>query len=234
MCGRFTITQLPTDLAEQFDVEIPDSIRIDFNPRYNLAPTQPVLVVRTGAEGGRRELTWLRWGLIPSWAKDPAIGNRMINARAESLADKPAYRASYRRRRCLVLADGFYEWQRRDRVKQPYYLRFKSGGVFGLAGLWEHWQSPDGDELESCAIITTDPNALASQIHDRMPVIIPGAGYDRWLDPRTQSPDALAALLKPYPADQMESYPVSTNVNRPANDSAENIRPLDDLFGMDI
>ena len=232
MCGRFTITQLPDALDNPFGVEIPDAVRIDFHPRYNVAPTQPILAVRARPDNERREPVRLRWGMIPSWAKDPAIGNRMINARAESVADKPAFRAALRRRRCLILADGFYEWQRRGRSKQPYYFRLKGGGLFAFAGLWEHWQSPGGEEIQSCTMLTTTANDLCRTVHVRMPLILKPESYDPWLDPAVQTSKPLAPLMVPFPENLMECHPVSTRVNNPANDGPENVEPLNDLFPM--
>jgi putative SOS response-associated peptidase YedK len=192
-------------------------------PRYNIAPSQPVAVV---PNDGKNTLDFYVWGLVPSWAKDPQIGNRMINARAETLAEKPSFKTAFRRRRCLVLADGFYEWQRKPiasgsrstGAKTPMYIKMTSGEPFAFAGLWETWNAPDGSRLISCNIITTEPNELVSQIHNRMPVIIPTDAYQTWLDPHERAPSELSPLLKPYPADQMVSYPVSKQVNNPTND----------------
>ncbi len=175
----------------------------------------------------RRELVWLRWGLIPAWAKDPAIGNRLINARAESAAEKPAFRAAMRRRRCLVVADGFYEWQPAGgpktetvpRAKQPYLIRLHGDRPFGFAGLWEAWEASDHATLETCTILTTAANDLVRSIHDRMPVILPASGYAAWLDPAIEDPRQLAPLLMPYPSDEMEAQPVGDFVNSPAHDS---------------
>jgi putative SOS response-associated peptidase YedK len=167
-----------------------------------------------------------RWGLVPFWAKDRAIGNRLINARAESLAEKPAYRDSFKKRRCLVVADGFYEWQKVDGRKQPWLLRLRDGGPFGFAGLWSVWrEKASGDELESCTIVTTSPNELAAPIHDRMPVILPRERHAEWLDPAAE-PSSLAALLEPFPALKMEAYPVSTWVNAPQHDDRRCVEPL--------
>lgn len=191
-----------------------------FTPRFNIAPTQPVAVVRCSPESSQpeRELAWLRWGLIPSWAKDPAIGNRMINARAETAADKPAYRAAFRRRRCLVVADGFYEWQRTGARKQPYFIRMHDDRPFAFAGLWESWQGADEGPVQSCTLLTTEPNELVKPIHNRMPVILAPDDYGQWLDPTVQKPQPLVPLLRPFPVDQMIAYPVSTHVNSPARD----------------
>jgi len=199
-----------------------------FTPRFNIAPTQPVAVVRCspGESNPDRELVWLRWGLIPSWAKDPAIGSRMINARAETAAQKPAYRAAFRRRRCLVVADGFYEWERTGRPRQPHFIRMQDDQPFAFAGLWESWQGPDDGPIESCTLLTTEPNELVEPIHNRMPVILPPDDYDQWLDPSVQRPEPLAPLLRPFPSDQMIAYPVSTYVNSPTRDDPRCIERL--------
>jgi putative SOS response-associated peptidase YedK len=194
-------------------------------PHYNIAPSQSVAVV---ANNGQSKVELFRWGLIPSWAKDAAIGNRMINARAESLAEKPSFRAAYKRRRCLILADGFYEWRQElgGKVKTPMYIRLKSSQPFAFAGLWETWQPPDAEPVLSCTIITTAPNALMEKIHNRMPVILKAEAHAQWLDPAEQTPDKLDKLLKPYPASQMVAYPVSRLVNDPKNDKPECIVPM--------
>jgi putative SOS response-associated peptidase YedK len=224
MCGRFTLRAPASTIAEAFQVFDLQSLK----PRFNVAPTQQVAAVRLSPEGGRRELAWLKWGLVPFWAKDPAIGNRMINARAESVAEKPAFRGALRHRRCLVLADGFYEWQRTGGRKQPYFIRLRDGRPFAFAGLWESWEGKTATGtvlLQSCTLLTTGPNKLMEPIHDRMPVILPPAEYDRWLDPAIQDPDQLVPLLRPYPADAMLAVPVSAHVNNPKNDDARCIAP---------
>ncbi len=215
MCGRFTLTLDPGDLQQAFpDVQIPDG----FSPRYNIAPTQPVAVIANQAPG---KLDFFVWGLIPSWAKDPEIGNRLINARAETLAEKPSFRTAYRRRRCLILADGFYEWQEipGSKGKQPMFIHLKDHQPFAFAGLWELWNAPDGSQIYSCTIITTQPNQLMQPIHNRMPVILPPDAYTRWLDPGERQPAEFDPLLVPYPAEGMAAYPVSRQVNTPQNDS---------------
>lgn len=222
MCGRFTMTVDPAQLQDTFPwLEVPEGIQ----PRYNIAPTQPVAVV---PNNGENRLEYFQWGLIPSWAKDPSIGNRMINARADTLAEKPAFRAAFRRRRCLVLADGFYEWRKEagQKVKQPMYIRLKTGEPFAFAGLWEVWNSPDGSQILSCTIITTDPNELVEDIHNRMPVILPRDGYASWLEPSERQPKDLQDLLRPYPSQELEAYPVSTVVNSPGNDTPTCVLPL--------
>jgi putative SOS response-associated peptidase YedK len=221
MCGRFTLSQSADTIADVFHLSQP--LRVD--PRYNIAPTQPVPVIRATVEQPDRQFTYLYWGLIPSWAKDPAMGARMINARAETVAEKPAFRAAFKRRRCLVLADGFYEWQRQGRKKQPFYFCMRDRQPFAFAGLWEHWESANG-ELESCTILTTDANDVLRPVHDRMPVILDPDNYDLWLDPTMQTTDRLHALLHPYADDPMIGYPVSTEVNNPKSDSSDYIQPL--------
>ena len=225
MCGRFTLTTSKQQLAEAFaEFAPPKSI----SPRYNIAPSQPVAVV---PNTGQNQIDFFIWGLIPSWAKDPKIGNRLINARAETLAEKPSFRAAYRRRRCLVLADGFFEWRKQsDKTKVPMYIQMASQTPFAFAGLWEEWHSDYGDQLLSCTIITTEPNELLASIHNRMPVILPPEAFDQWLDPAEQPASRLQPLLQPFPADQMAAYPVSTFVNNPRNESEQCIAPLNQLF----
>jgi putative SOS response-associated peptidase YedK len=224
MCGRFTLTVDPSDLQEAFPGFAPPA-GSTATPRYNIAPTQSVAAV---ANNGQKQIEFFRWGLIPSWAKDPAIGSRMINARAETLAEKPSFRTAFKRRRCLILADGFYEWRKNPggKAKTPMYIRLKSGEPFAFAGLWEVWHSPDDKTILSCTIITTTPNALMEKIHDRMPVILKPEAYDRWLDPAEQPPDQLSVLLKPYPASYLTAYAVSTLVNKPGYDTPELIVPV--------
>jgi putative SOS response-associated peptidase YedK len=224
MCGRFTLTIDPLHLQQAFPwAVIPD----DLPPRYNVAPSQPIAVI---PNDGQNVLTMYKWGLIPSWSKDPSIGDRMINARAETLAEKPSFRSAYRRRRCLILSDGFYEWQQNpgSKGKQPVFIRFNDGRPFGFAGLWEIWNSPDGSEIRSCTIITTQPNALLQPIHNRMPVILPRDGYQAWLSPEERLPEKLNHLLVPYPSEEMIAFPVSKMVNSPQVDSPDLIKPLNE------
>ncbi|MCB1056336.1 MAG: SOS response-associated peptidase, partial [Acidobacteria bacterium] len=169
----------------------------------------------------------MRWGLIPHWAKDPSIGNRLINARAETAAEKPAFRSSFSKRRCLVPADGFYEWQKTGGRKQPFYLQLKEHRPFAFAGLWARWKASEDETVQSFTLLTTTPNEVAAKVHDRMPVILPPESYDRWLDPELHDREALEALLLPYPAEAMEAYPVSTLVNSPQNDDPRCIEPID-------
>jgi len=191
MCGRYTLKTTPDVVADQFHFEELS----DLKPRYNIAPSQLVACVRITSGSTTREGSILRWGLIPSWAKDPAIGMKLINARAETVAEKPSFRKSFKQRRCLVLADGFYEWQKAGRVKQPYYIRMKDDRPFAFAGLWEHWASPGGQVIETCALLTIEPNELMAPIHSRMPVILNPDAYDDWLDPDQQNVARLATLL---------------------------------------
>ncbi len=223
MCGRFTLTVDPAELQTTFPwLKIPADTELA--PRYNIAPTQAIAGV---ANNSGHTLELFRWGLIPAWAKDPKIGNRMINARAETLAEKTSFRLAFKRRRCLVLADGFYEWRKDDgsTAKTPMYVQLKSGEPFAFAGLWEAWRAKDDQTILTCTIITTTPNSLMEKIHNRMPVILKPETYEPWLDPEPQEPESLDKLLKPYPASQMKAYAVSRMVNSPANDSPECIVP---------
>ena len=215
MCGRFTLAAPAEQVAAQFQLPATPEL----SARYNIAPTQQVLGVRA-ADGGR-EATFFRWGLVPSWAKDLSVGSRMINARAETVAEKPSFRAALRQRRCLIPADGFYEWQAREGGKQPYHITMADGGLFAMAGLYERWKSPEGSWLESCTILTTEANELMRSLHDRMPVILPPEHYDLWLDPGLHDAGPLEALLVPYPAEQMAAAPVSRGVNHVGNDGPE-------------
>ena len=223
MCGRFTLYHTPDEVAERFAV----NERLETEARYNIAPTQSVAAV---TQNGARHLAEYHWGLIPSWAKDPSIGSRMINARAETLAEKPSFRTALSRRRCLIPADGFYEWQAAPDGakggKTPTYLRRKDGGLFAFAGLWDEWHAPDGSPLHSCTIITTTPNRVAAPIHDRMPVILRPEDEDFWLDSAITDPRDLLSLLIPCPAEDMEAYPVSRRVNVPVTDDAELTAPV--------
>jgi putative SOS response-associated peptidase YedK len=188
-------------------------------PSYNVAPTREVPAVVSGGEGCRLEV--LRWSLIPSWADDPRIGSRAINARSETVAEKPSFRRAFKKSRCLMLADGFYEWRKENGGKQPYYVWMKNGGPFAFAGLWESWNKDEGGGIHSCAIITTDANDLMTEIHYRMPVIMPPEYYELWLDPAVREPEELLPLLEPFPAADMEAYPISLRVNSPSNDGPD-------------
>lgn len=222
MCGRYTLTKELRELAKRFEAEMAAGFEKTLAPRYNIAPTQSVIVVN---DTWQREIVSMRWGLIPSWAKDESIGNRMINARAETIAEKPAFRVAFHKRRCIIPADGFYEWKKTGSVKQPVRIVLKDREPFGFAGLWEEWLSPDGEGILSCTIITTEANELLKDVHDRMPVILPREKEGVWLNPDTPLPE-LSSLLKPYPSDEMEFYPVSQTVNSPANDSPDCIVPI--------
>lgn len=219
MCGRYNLITDAQALVDFFEVH--NSLAI--TPRYNIAPSQEVPVVRSDTVG--RELALLRWGLIPHWAKDEKIGYKMINARAETVADKPSFRHSFRRQRCLIPATGFYEWKQIKGVKQPYNIRIGKGALFAFAGLWAFWKSAGGQGVESCAIIVTEANEAISPIHDRMPVILSPADYKRWLDPTITDPERLEPLLRPCPAGWMNSYPVSRKVGSPKNDSPDCVTP---------
>ena len=217
MCGRFTLSSPSETVEALFELaETPD-----LAARYNVAPTQAVATVLVDAGKSQRVLRMLHWGLVPSWAKDPGIGARMINARAETVATKPSFRSAFRRRRCLIVADGFYEWKKLEHGKQPYYIRLADGAPFAFAGIWEHWEGGDAGEIDSCTIITTEPNELTRDIHNRMPVILAPEDRTKWLDPDLTEPADVQALLRPYPPDFMEAYPVSTRVNRASNDVPE-------------
>jgi len=221
MCGRFTLVTAPEIVAEYFELEaVPDLL-----PRYNIAPTQPAPAILVASGRPAREFRTLRWGLIPAWAKDPAIGNRMINARAETVEEKPAFRSAFRRRRCLIVSDGFYEWKKEPHRKQPFYIRMRDDVPFAFAGLWEHWEGPDGTSVDSCAILTTLPNDVLRPIHDRMPVILHPSNYNLWLDPQMDKIDRLKPLVCPYPAEEMKAFPVSRRVNSPTRDDPDCIEP---------
>lgn len=217
MCGRFTLRQSAEEIAQAFQIsDVPP-----LEPRYNIAPTQPVATVLRTAENPDRQLRMLHWGLIPFWADDPKLGSKLINARAETVADKPAFRSAFRHRRCLIVADGFYEWQQQENGKQPFYLHLKDDRPFAFAGLWEHWQEDGGEAIDSCTILTTNANELTSPIHSRMPVILDPKDYDMWLDSSVSKSESLQSLLRPYASEKMEAYPVSKTVNRPTNDRPE-------------
>ena len=218
MCGRYALTSPPEVIAQRFNLLWTP----EFTPRYNIAPSQMIPVVRETEQG--RELTFLRWGLIPPWAKDPAIGFKLINARAETLADKPAFRSAWRRRHCLIPADAFYEWKPVAGRKQPYCIRMADQTPFGMAGLWEHWMDPSGQAVESCTVITTEANSLVAALHERMPVILAPGDHAAWLNAGNVEAQV---LLKPFPSDQLICFPVALRVNNVKNDDADCIAPLD-------
>jgi len=223
MCGRFTLT-VDADSIQTYFPWL-EHVPVQIAPRYNIAPTQPIAAV---PNDGRNAVDHFVWGLIPFWAKDPSIGSKMINARSETLAEKNSFKNPYKRRRCLILADGFYEWTKVEgqKSKQPYLIQLEDKSVFAFAGLWEEWNSPEGSQLRSATIITTEPNSMVAKLHNRMPVILHPDDYELWLSTEEQSPDALQHLLTAYPAEEMVAFPVSTAVNSPGNDSPELIQPL--------
>lgn len=223
MCGRYTLVRL-NDILEKFawiEHGPPDLV-----PRYNIAPTQPLLAI---CNDNPRDFDHLTWGLIPSWAKDVSIGNKMINARAETLVEKPSFARALRRRRCLIIADGFYEWQQipGEKRKQPMLIRMKDGKPFAFAGLWDWWHHANGSGVKSCTIITTAPNELMKLIHDRMPAIVPPDRYLDWVEPGEMPADQLLDMLGPYPANDMTAQPVSTLVNSPKNELPGCIEPVE-------
>lgn len=232
MCGRFSLAASRRDIADRFGV---DEVLVDADPdRYNVAPSQLVLAVATSADGSTRRLGNLRWGLVPPWAKDPSIGNRMVNARAETAATKPAYRNAFARRRCLIPASGYFEWQagtgergsRKGGRKQPYYFRRKDGLLLAIGGLWEVWHGPEDETLRTCTILTTDANELGAMVHDRMPVLVPEELWDRWLAPEPLSDEDRVSAVAPSPDDLLEAVRVADLVNDPRNEGAELVEPV--------
>jgi putative SOS response-associated peptidase YedK len=217
MCGRFTQTNSSSDIAKAFNLaDVPQ-----LEPRYNIAPTQQVATILGSDPESDREFRWLRWGLIPHWAKDSKMGAKLINARAETVAQKPSFRSAFRHSRCLIIASGFYEWQQQENRKQPFCIQQIDGLPFAFAGLWSTWQSQDGETISTCTIITTEANEIMIPIHKRMPVILKSTDYDLWLAPTVQQPELLQSLLKPYDSDKLKAYPVSNLVNNPRHDSPE-------------
>ena len=221
MCGRYRLTRHREVVEEHFGVEIEG----DFSPRYNIAPSQDVATIRQSSDSPKRRFGWMKWGLIPYWAKDASIAYRTINARAETAADLPAFREAFRKRRCLIPADGFYEWQKIGKSKQPYCFTLADEGTFAFAGLWERWKNPEGKLIETCSILTTPPNRLLEDVHDRMPAILPPEHYEVWLDPGEERVESVAELLKPFESTRMKRYPVSTRVNNVINDDRECAEP---------
>jgi len=224
MCGRYQLSRRKQIIEEHFDAVSGEE---DWGPRYNIAPTQPVPVVRQNPKEPVRELSLVRWGLIPSWAKDPSAAARMINARSETVAAKPAFRDALRFRRCLVPADGFYEWAQTGKTKQPYCFEVNNGQLFAFAGIWDRWRDAGAKIVETCSILTTTPNAVTSAVHDRMPVILDPDAYDLWLDPGMRDAAAASGLLRPFDARLMRCYPVSTRINHVANDDEGCSRPVE-------
>lgn len=222
MCGRFVRSSPLSSIVEIFNVESPPP---EVSASYNIAPTQEILIINNR---GKRELVKCRWGFLPPWVKDLSEGS-MINARAETIDEKPSFKAAFKKQRCLIISDGFYEWKKVNRKKVPHFIRLRSGKPFGFAGLYNHWTSPNGEKICTCTIITTEANDLIAPIHDRMPVIVPQNKVDMWLDPGFQDLEALKEILRPYPSDEMEMFPVSSKVNPAKFDSATNVVPLDSM-----
>ena len=223
MCGRYRLSRRKQIVEEHFDAPGDE----DWGPRYNIAPTQPVPVIRQNPKEPVRELSLMKWGLIPSWAKDASAAASMINARSETAAAKPAFRDALKSRRCLVPADRFYEWARTGKTKQPYCFEVREGELFAFAGLWDRWKDQSGNIVETCSILTTTPNAVTSAVHDRMPVILEPDGYDLWLDPGMKDAGAASELLRPCDARLMRCYPVSTRINSVVNDDEECSRAVE-------
>jgi putative SOS response-associated peptidase YedK len=224
MCGRFTLTATVDQLFDRFDIEY-FLQEEDYFPNYNVAPSQSVLAVINN--GQHNKMGFLRWGLIPPWAKDMSIGHKMINARSESLTEKPSFKNAYKKKRCLIIADSFYEWKQLDaKKKTPMRIKLKSDELFAMAGLWENWKSPEGKSIFSCTVITTTPNELVKNIHDRMPVILKPEDEKIWLDPRISDTDLLSQMLKPLDEELMETYEVSPLVNSPKNNSIDLIQKI--------
>ncbi len=224
MCGRFTLTATFTEIISRFDIEA--AIHEEqYTPNYNAAPSQSVLAVIN--DGKKNRLGFLKWGLIPPWAKDKKIGYKMINARAETLTEKPSFRHAYMKRRCVIIADSFYEWKRHeDKTKTPMRIKLKSGELFAMAGIWEHWKSPEGESVYTCSVITTEPNDLVKDIHDRMPAILKKSDEEKWLNPAITKTEFLDTLLTPLSSDYMETYEVSSLVNSPKHNSIELIQKI--------
>lgn len=219
MCGRFSNTKSLKKIKERYRI---DKLPLDWKPRFNISPSQEVPIV---LDEGKRSLKWMKWGLVPSWAKDPAIGNKMINARGETVAEKPSFKKAFQHRRCLIPADGFYEWMKTKTGKVPIWITLKDHELFSFAGLWESWKAPSGKTLDTFTIITTQANPEVNKVHDRMPVILNPKDEDHWLDPQETNMLVLSSLLKPY-AGELSFSPVSNRVNSPKNDDPECITPI--------
>jgi putative SOS response-associated peptidase YedK len=224
MCGRYRLSRSKQFIEEHFDTV---SSEEEWTPRYNIAPTQPVPVIRQNPKEPVRDLSLVRWGLIPSWAKDSSVAAKMINARSETASTKPAFRDALKSRRCLIPADGFYEWMRTAKAKQPYCFEVDEGKLFAFAGIWDRWKDPSGKTIETCSILTTTPNAVTSPVHDRMPVILDPDCYDLWLDPGMRDVVAASEMLKPSDARRMRCFPISTRINHVANDDAACSSPVE-------
>ncbi len=222
MCGRFTLAASAEMLSDRF--EVPNMKELNIEPGYNIAPSQRILSIIH--DGEKRRAGYLKWGLVPSWSKDPKIGNKMINARVETASEKPAFRQAFKQRRCLIIADGFYEWQKIGDKKTPMRIQLESGAPFAFAGLWEKWQPEVGETLYTCTILTRAANEFMKPIHSRMPVILPQQAEGGWLDPKIQDPRHLQQLLEEFPEDNLEAYEVSDMVNSPRNDTPQCIRPI--------
>ena len=221
MCGRYRLSRRKQLIAEYFET----GNEVDWEPRYNIAPSQQVGIIRQDPERPERYFALARWGLIPSWASDASIGSKTINARSETVLTKPAFRDAFSSRRCLLPADGFFEWRRSGREKQPFHFGMQDDSLFAFAGLWDRWRDPAGDVVESCSILTTTPNSLLANIHDRMPVILRQENYDLWLDAGFKDVKALAEVLVPFEAAQMRCFPVSTRINAVTNDDPDCVVP---------
>ena len=218
MCGRFALATTSEELVNHFNLKR----EVTLGSRYNIAPSQPVIIIRSGTSSNK--LSAIRWGLIPHWSKDEKIGFKLINARAETVQEKPSFRDAFKSRRCLIPATGFYEWKQEGRMKQPYYIKMKNGSLFAMAGIWESWQDPEGKTIDSCAIITTDANGIVGKIHDRMPVIMSNKSYGLWLSSTSNS---LQEFLRPYSPFKMTAYPVSGMINNAKNEGEGCIRKID-------
>ncbi len=221
MCGRFSLLASPEEISEEFRLPIEEVSHL--KPRYNVAPSQLVAVLIRNPD---LKLQFFRWGLIPSWSSDASIGNNLINARSETIVEKPSFKTSFQKQRCLILADGFYEWKKNEKESYPYYIFLKNKKIFSFAGIWANWKAPDNKIIQSCTIITGQANTFMKPIHHRMPIIISQDLREEWLNPQNQNMDKLKSFLKPYPDDQMGAYPISNIVNSPKNDLKDCISPL--------
>jgi putative SOS response-associated peptidase YedK len=225
MCGRFILDSPEPLIAREFRIQKP---AFNLKQSYNIAPSQTVYII---LNDGKKKVVPCRWGFIPSWSQDQSVGYKMINARAETIVTKRSFRTAFRKHRCLIITNGFYEWRIKQSVKSPFFIRLKSGKPFGLAGIYNYWTPQDAEGFCTCAIITTAANEQIKAIHDRMPVIIPSERHDFWLDPHDHDENELVSLLKPYPPGTMEMYEVSSRVNTPRNNSSDNIKPISDKAG---